>query len=66
MLTTQARLAMKNDEPVRLAGDLYHVLRIKRTHGDKIVAFIKKIGPNQRNYKEIEVDIDYLEVVHEI
>lgn len=54
MLTTQARLAMKNDEPVRLAGDLYHVLRIKRTHGDKIVAFIKKLAPTNVTIRKLK------------
>ncbi|MCZ3746550.1 hypothetical protein L2520_03815 [Limosilactobacillus vaginalis] len=66
MLTTQARLAMKNDDPVRLVGDLYHIVKLKRIHGDKIVAVVKKIGINQRHYKPIEVDVNFLEVVHEI
>ena len=29
MLTTQARLAMHNNQPVRLVGDMYHIIDIK-------------------------------------
>lgn len=29
MLTTQARLAKRNNQPVKLVGDLYHIIDIK-------------------------------------
>ena len=62
MLTTQARLAMKNNQPVRLVGDLYNILEIKHVNGTrKKVATIKKVGLDQYRYKEIDVDVDYLE-----
>jgi hypothetical protein len=62
MLTTQARLAMCNNQPVRLVGDLYHIIDIKRVHGDShMIATIKKIGLAEGNYKPIDVDIDCLE-----
>lgn len=35
MLTTQARLAMRNNQPVRLVGDLYHIINIKRVNEPK-------------------------------
>lgn len=45
MLTTQARLAMKNKQPVRLVGDLYNILEIKHVNGTrKMVATIKKVA----------------------
>lgn len=62
MLTTQARLAMKNNQPVRLVGDLYNILEIKHVNGTKkMVATIKKVGLDQYRYKPIDVDVDYLE-----
>lgn len=62
MLTTQARLAMKNNQPVRLVGDLYNILDIKHVNGTrKTVATIKKVGLAQYGYKPIDVDVDYLE-----
>lgn len=62
MLTTQARLAMKNKQPVRLVGDLYNILEIKHVNGTrKMVATIKKVGLAQYGYKPIDVDVDYLE-----
>ena len=62
MLTTQARLAKKNNQPVKLVGDLYHIIDIKHVSGTKkMVATIKKIGLDQYRYKEIDVDVDYLE-----
>lgn len=62
MLTTQARLAKKNNQPVKLVGDLYRIIDIKHVSGtQKMVATIKKIGLDQYRYKEIEVDVDYLE-----
>ena len=45
MLTTQARLAMHNNQPVRLVGDMYHIIDIKRVSGTShLIATIKKIG----------------------
>lgn len=62
MLTTQARLAKKNNQPVRLVGDLYHIIDIKHVNGTKkMVATIKKVGLAQYRYKPIDVDVDYLE-----
>lgn len=62
MLTTQARLAMRNNQPVRLVGDLYHIINIKRVNGtSRMIAVIKKIGLAEGKYKPIEVDIEYLE-----
>ena len=62
MLTTQARLTMKNNQPVRLVGDLYNILDIKHVNGTrKMVATIKKVGLAQYRYKPIDVDIEYLE-----
>ncbi len=62
MLTTQARLAMRNNQPVRLVGDLYHIIDIKRVSGTyHMVATIKKIGLAEENYKPIDVDIECLE-----
>ena len=62
MLTTQARLAMKNNQPVRLVGDLYNILDIKHVNGTrKMAATIKKVGLAQYRYKPIDVDIEYLE-----
>lgn len=62
MLITQARLAMKNKQPVRLVGDLYHIIDIKHVNGTKkMVATIKKVGLDQYRYKPIDVDVDYLE-----
>lgn len=62
MLTTQARLAKRNKQPVRLVGDLYHIIDIKRVNGtSRMIATIKKIGLAEWKYKPIEVDIEYLE-----
>ena len=62
MLTTQARLAMRNNQPVRLVGDLYHIINIKRVNGtSRMIATIKKIGLAEWKYNPIEVDIEYLE-----
>ena len=62
MLTTQARLAMRNNQPVRLVGDLYHIINIKRENGTShMIATIKKIGLAEWKYEPIEVDIEYLE-----
>ena len=62
MLTTQARLAMRNNQPVRLVGDLYHIINIKRVNGtSRMIATIKKIGLAQGKYKPIDVDIECLE-----
>lgn len=45
MLTTQARLAMRNNQPVKLVGDLYHIIDIRRVSGTShLIATIKKIG----------------------
>lgn len=63
MLTTQARLAMKNKQPVRLVGDLYNILEIKHVNSTKkMVATIKKVGLAEYRYKPIDVDVDYLEL----
>lgn len=62
MLTTQASLAMRKNQPVRLVGDLYHIIDIKRVPGDRhMIATIKKIGLAEGNYTPIDVDINYLE-----
>ncbi|MCD7138820.1 hypothetical protein LTY59_06250 [Limosilactobacillus balticus] len=62
MLTTQARLAMRNNQPVRLVGDLYHIIDIKRVNGtSRIIATIKKTGLAEGKYEPIDVDIEYLE-----
>lgn len=62
MLTTQASLAMRKNQPVRLVGDLYHIIDIKRVSGDShMIATIKKIGLAAGNYTPIDVDITYLE-----
>ncbi|MCC4330763.1 hypothetical protein LMB33_10315 [Limosilactobacillus reuteri] len=66
MLTTQARLAMRNNQPVRLVGDLYHIIDIKRVNGtSRMIATIKKIGLAEGKYEPIyepiDVDIEYLE-----
>lgn len=46
MLTTQARLAMRNNQPVRTS---------------RMIATIKKIGLAEGKYEPIDVDIEYLE-----
>ena len=62
MLTTQARLAKRNKQPVKLVGDLYHIIDIKRVNGtSRMIATIKKIGLAEGKYEPIEVDIEYLE-----
>lgn len=62
MLTTQARLAMRNNQPVRLVGGLYHIIDIKRVNGtSRMIATIEKIGLAEGNYKPIDVDIECLE-----
>lgn len=62
MLTTQARLAMRNNQPVRLVGDLYHIINIKRVNGTShLIVTIKKIGLAEGKYEPIDVDIEYLE-----
>ena len=62
MLTTQARLAMRNNQPVRLVGDLYRIIDINRENGTShMIATIKKIGLAEGKYEPIEVDIEYLE-----
>ena len=62
MLTTQARLAMRNNQPVRLVGDLYHIIDIRRASGTShLIATIKKIGLAEGKYEPIDVDIEYLE-----
>ncbi len=62
MLTTQARLAMRNKQPVRLVGDLYHIIDIKRVNGtSRMIATVKKIGLAEWKYKPIDVDVEYLE-----
>ena len=58
MLTTQARLAKRNNQPVRLVGDLYHIIDIRRVSG---TTTIKKIGLAEGKYEPIDVDIEYLE-----
>ena len=55
MLTTQARLAMRNSQPVRLVGDLYHIIDIKRVNGtSRMIATIKKIGLAEGKYEPKE------------
>ena len=62
MLTTQARLAKHNNQPVKLVGDLYRIIDIKQVNGtSRMIATIKKIGLAEGNYKPIDVDIEYLE-----
>lgn len=62
MLTTQARVAMHNRQPVKLVGDLYHIIDIKRVNGTgRMIATIKKIGLAEGKYEPIDVDIEYLE-----
>ncbi len=62
MLTTQARVAMHNRQPVKLVGDLYYIIDIKRVNGtSRMIATIKKIGLAEGKYKPIDVDIEYLE-----
>lgn len=62
MLTTQARVAMHNRQPVKLVGDLYYIIDIKRVNGtSRMIATIKKIGLAEEKYKPIDVDIEYLE-----
>lgn len=54
---------MKNNQPVRLVGDLYNILDIKHVNGTKkMVATIKKVGLAEYRYKPIDVDVDYLEL----
>lgn len=63
MLTTQARLAKKNNQPVKLVGDMYRIIDIKHVNGTrKMVATIKKVGLAEYRYKTIDVDVDYLEL----
>ena len=51
-----------NNQPVRLVGDLYHIINIKRVNGtSRMIATIKKIGLAEGKYEPIEVDIEYLE-----
>ncbi|WP_231121406.1 hypothetical protein [Limosilactobacillus reuteri] len=53
---------MRNRQPVRLVGDLYHIIDIKRVNGTShMIAKIKKIGLTEGKYKPIDVDIEYLE-----
>ena len=62
MLTTQARLAKHNNQPVKLVGDMYHIIDIKRVSGTShMIATIKKIGLAEGKYEPIDVDIEYLE-----
>ena len=62
MLTTQARLAKRNNQPVKLVGDLYRIIDIKRVNGTiRMIATIKKIGLAEGKYEPIDVDIEYLE-----
>ena len=62
MLTTQARVAMHNRQPVKLVGDLYYIIDIKRVNGtSRMIATIKKIGLAEGKYKPIDVDMEYLE-----
>ena len=56
MLTTQARVAMHNRQPVKLVGDLYHIIDIKRMNGtSRMIATIKKIGLAEGKYEPIDV-----------
>ena len=62
MLTTQARLAKRNNQPVKLVGDMYHIIDIKRVSGTShLIATIKKIGVAEGKCKPSDVDIEYLE-----
>ena len=62
MLTTQARLAKRNNQPVKLVGDMYNIIDIKRVNGtSRMIATIKKIGLAEGKYEPIDVDIEYLE-----
>ena len=62
MLITQARLAKHNNQPVKLVGDMYHIIDIKRVSGTShLIATIKKIGLAEGKYEPIDVDIEYLE-----
>lgn len=62
MLTTQARVAMHNNQPVKLVGDLYHIIDIRRVSGTShLIATIKKTGLAEGKYEPIDVDIEYLE-----
>ena len=62
MLTAQARLAKHNNQPVKLVGDMYHIIDIKRVSGTShLIATIKKIGLAEGKYEPIDVDIEYLE-----
>ena len=62
MLTTQARLAKRNNQPVKLVGDLYRIIDIKRVNGTiRMIATIKKIGLAEGKCEPIDVDIEYLE-----
>ncbi|MEE6719235.1 hypothetical protein [Limosilactobacillus reuteri] len=62
MLTTQARLAKHNNQPVKLVGDLYRIIDIKQVNGtSRMIATIKKIGLAEGKYEPIDVDIEYLE-----
>lgn len=62
MLTMQARVAMHNRQPVKLVGDLYYIIDIKRVNGtSRMIATIKKIGLAEGKYKPIDVDMEYLE-----
>ena len=43
MLTAQARLAMHNKQPIKIVGNLYHIIDIKRVNGtSRMIATIKK------------------------
>ena len=59
MLTTQARLAMRNNQPVRLVGDLYHIINIKRVNGTSRMIATQYTAEGK--YEPIDVDIEYLE-----
>ena len=62
MLTTQARLAKRNNQPVMLFCVLYYIIVIKRVNGTShLIATIKKIGLAEGKYEPIDVDIEYLE-----
>lgn len=53
---------MHNRQPVKLVGDLYHIIDIKRMNGtSRMIATIKKIGLAEGKYEPIDVDIEYLE-----